>query len=71
MSLRCRICGFSDFRTARMRGTDFLRLLILQYPVRCRNCRERAYAFVPLLSKMKRDSEARRAKNVDIPQARS
>jgi hypothetical protein len=71
MSLRCRLCGFSDFRTARLRGADSLRLLILQYPVRCRNCRERAYAFVLRVGKMKRDAESRHSKNMDTPHART
>jgi len=65
MALRCRLCGLSDFRTARLRGSDFFRLLILQSPVRCRNCRERAYASVLRIGKMKRDAEARHAKDPD------
>jgi hypothetical protein len=59
MALRCRICGFSDFRTARFRRSDIARLLLLQYPVRCRNCRERAYAFVLRVFKIRRDAEIR------------
>jgi hypothetical protein len=33
---------------SRFRVRDIERLLLLQYPVRCRNCHRRAYAGLPL-----------------------
>ena len=46
MPLRCRNCGMLSFRRSRLRNTDLVRLLLLQYPVRCRKCLERTYAFI-------------------------
>ena len=39
----CPNCYGSEFRLSRLRWTDIERLALLQYPVRCRNCRERSY----------------------------
>lgn len=39
----CRNCSSSNFRLSRFRIKDLERLALLQYPVRCRNCHERAY----------------------------
>jgi hypothetical protein len=33
-------------RASRLRLSDFARLLILQYPVRCENCQQRDYALL-------------------------
>jgi len=46
MPVFCRNCGMSDFRLSRVQGRDLGRLLTLQYPVRCRTCRERRYVFI-------------------------
>jgi len=40
----CPHCGSSTFRTSRFRLSDLPRILLFQYPVRCRSCRERSYA---------------------------
>jgi hypothetical protein len=42
--LICTECSASSFRLSRFRWTDLERLVLLQYPVRCRNCRRRTYA---------------------------
>lgn len=47
MLKRCRICGSSNFRVSHFRVMDLPLMLVLRYPVRCRHCHERAYAFVP------------------------
>jgi hypothetical protein len=39
---------------------DVERLLLLQYPVRCRNCHHRAYAGLPLALVLKQASRVRR-----------
>ena len=41
----CPSCGSSKFRTSRLRSSDFSKLLALQYPVRCKVCKERSFAF--------------------------
>ena len=46
MPIRCGNCGQLNLRASRLRSQDALRLLVLQYPVRCRDCYERGYAFV-------------------------
>lgn len=42
---RCPNCLTTDLCPARLRLKDFARLLVFQYPVRCRNCWEREYMF--------------------------
>jgi hypothetical protein len=44
----CPECSSSNFRLSRLRMKDVERLLLFQYPVRCRNCHRRAYAGLPL-----------------------
>jgi len=39
--IKCVHCGSTSFRTSRFRLADVPRLLLFQYPVRCRTCRER------------------------------
>ncbi len=40
----CRYCSKSDFRQSRFHREDIVHLLVLQLPVRCRNCHHRVYA---------------------------
>jgi hypothetical protein len=44
----CLDCSSSNFRLSRLRLTDLERLALLQYPVRCRNCRRRTYVGLSL-----------------------
>jgi hypothetical protein len=44
----CPECSSSSFRLSRFRMKDFERLLLLQYPVRCRHCHRRLYAGLSL-----------------------
>jgi len=46
--MTCAECSSSSFRLSRFRMEDVERLLLLQYPVRCRKCHRRAYAELPL-----------------------
>jgi hypothetical protein len=46
--MTCAECSSSSFRLSRFRIEDVERLLLLQYPVRCRRCHRRAYAELPL-----------------------
>jgi hypothetical protein len=39
--MNCPYCGTPKFRTSRVRFSDLTRLALLQFPVRCRLCRER------------------------------
>jgi hypothetical protein len=56
----CSECSSSSFRLSRFRMKDVERLLLLQYPVRCRNCHHRAYAGLPLALVLKQASRVRR-----------
>ena len=55
----CAECASSDFRLSRFRWGDLERLALLQYPVRCRNCRQRTFVGLPLALAL---YQARRAK---------
>ena len=47
MSFRCSFCRLSNLCAARLRPGDLWRLAIFQYPVRCRICGTRGYAWAP------------------------
>ena len=42
-SLQCIECSSTRLRPSRLRLKDLERLLLLQYPIRCRRCRRRDY----------------------------
>jgi hypothetical protein len=44
MDKDCQACGGKRFRLSRLRVSDLVRVLLLQYPVRCVGCRERSFA---------------------------
>jgi hypothetical protein len=46
--MNCPYCGTPKFRTSRMRLVDIPRLFLLQFPVRCRLCRERFHVGLSL-----------------------
>ena len=68
--MNCPYCGTPKFRTSRVRFADIPRLALLQFPVRCRLCRERFHVGISLalhLLQSQRvredeDAEARREK---------
>src|ERR1039458_10185677 len=47
MSFHCSLCRLSNICAARLRPGDIWRLAIFQYPVRCRICGTRGYAWAP------------------------
>lgn len=59
--MKCPSCGSGDFRPSRLRGEDIPLLLGLQYPVRCRTCRERMYVCILNLWVIYREKRRRRA----------
>lgn len=58
--MKCPGCGATDLRTSRLRLSDLPRLLIFQYPIRCRACRERRYTGLLRALHLRRDARARR-----------
>jgi hypothetical protein len=60
MTVTCPECSSSSFRLSRFRVKDLERLLLLQYPVRCRQCHRRAYAGLTLALVLLQSSRVRR-----------
>jgi hypothetical protein len=58
--MTCPECSSSTFRLSRFRLRDIERLLLLQYPVRCRHCQRRTYAGLTLALVLLQASRARR-----------
>ena len=58
--LKCLHCGSTSFRTSRFRPADLPRLLLFQYPVRCRTCRERDFAGLMLAMNLHQAGKIRR-----------
>ncbi len=52
--MNCPYCGTSTFRLSHLRLTDFSRLILLRFPVRCRLCRERFYVFLSTAMSVRR-----------------
>ena len=44
MSLYCPECGSTDLRSAHLQVRDYLQLIALKFPIRCRACKTRSYA---------------------------
>jgi DNA-directed RNA polymerase subunit RPC12/RpoP len=58
--LKCINCEATTFRTSKLRLTDIARLLILQYPVRCRHCGMRMFVGIHLAYRVHRARKLRR-----------
>jgi hypothetical protein len=56
----CRSCGSEDFRISHLRPSDFRKLLTLRYPIRCRVCKERDFAFLGSVLFFRRKSKKKR-----------
>lgn len=61
MKIHCSACGSNAFRLSRFRISDVFRLLMLKYPVRCKDCRKRAYAFIGSIAGLQRSPGPRRS----------
>jgi hypothetical protein len=61
--MHCPQCGSNHLRTSRLRSSDFPRLLLFQYPVRCRVCRERMHVGLLLALNLKQSEKIRRREN--------
>lgn len=57
--MNCPYCGTPKFRTSRIRLVDLPRLALLQYPVRCKLCRERFHVGLTLALHLFRSQRAR------------
>ena len=61
MEVFCRFCGLSNFRISRFRfrASDLSRLLLLRLPVRCMNCDQRIFLFLPQFLKLRNELRVR------------
>ncbi len=57
--MNCPYCGTPKFRTSRVRLADLPRLALLQYPVRCKLCRERFHVGLGLALHLFQSQRAR------------
>jgi hypothetical protein len=57
--MNCPYCGTPKFRTSRVRLADLPRLALLQYPVRCKLCRERFHVGLSLALHLFRSQRVR------------
>jgi hypothetical protein len=63
--MKCSHCGAGSFRTSHLRLVDIPRLLLFQYPVRCRTCRERDYAGLLLALNIRQAGKLRHLEDED------
>ncbi len=57
--MRCNLCGSTTFRLSRLRVSDLPRMVLLQYPVRCRICYKRAFMSIPFALKVRYQDKLR------------
>ncbi len=62
MAMTCWQCRLTSFRPSLLRVSDFSRLLVLCFPVRCTACGERTYAFLPEFLKLRSRYNASRSR---------
>jgi hypothetical protein len=56
----CLWCDSPNVRNSRLRLADVYRLVLLQWPVRCRSCEERYYINVFAAWRLHQETKARR-----------
>jgi len=64
--MNCPYCGTPKFRTSRVRISDLPRLALLQFPVRCRLCRERFHVGLSLALHMLQAQRVREGEEAEI-----
>ena len=63
--MNCPYCGTPKFRTSRIRFSDIPRLALLQFPVRCRLCRERFHVGMSLAMHLSQSQRVREAEEAN------
>jgi hypothetical protein len=64
--MNCPYCGTPKFRTSRIRFSDVPRLALLQFPVRCRLCRERFHVGISLALHLKQAERVREDEEAEV-----
>jgi hypothetical protein len=57
--MKCRFCNSEALRRSRLRRSDIARLLMIQYPIRCRRCHIRVYVWAHEAFKLKAAGKSR------------
>ena len=64
--MNCPYCGTPKFRTSRVRFSDIPRLALLQFPVRCRLCRERFHVGLSLALHLLKSQKVREEEDAEL-----
>jgi hypothetical protein len=64
--MNCPYCGTPKFRTSRVRFADIPRLALLQFPVRCRLCRERFHVGISLALHLLKAQKVRQEEEAEL-----
>jgi len=64
--MNCPYCGTPKFRTSRVRFSDIPRLALLQFPVRCKLCRERFHVGLSLALHLLQSQRVRERENLEV-----
>lgn len=62
--MQCRRCGSKKLRLSHFYFHDLIRMLLLRYPLRCRDCRARYYVGFATAYKVLRGSDLHRQESV-------
>ena len=63
--MNCPYCGTPKFRTSRVRFVDLPRLALLQFPVRCKLCRERFHIGISLALHLLQSERVRKLEDAE------
>lgn len=58
--MNCPYCDSARLRNSQFRAADFVHVLLLRLPVRCRECQERSYVSIARSRQIQRESKLRR-----------
>jgi len=61
--MKCLHCNSARLRVSRFRKQDWLALLLLHYPIRCRDCHMREYVWFPQVLQVRHESKLRGQQN--------
>ena len=68
--MRCPYCGTPKFRISRIRFGDLPRLALLQFPVRCKSCRERFHVGLSLAMNILQSERVRKREESALHRAK-
>ena len=58
--MQCKRCGSEQFRTSRLQLKDYVWMVLLVRPVRCRRCEQRAHATLAEAERIRQQDHVRR-----------